>query len=244
MATSNSSGSAATPKLDSILTLPFVADIKVGPRKKTRCFWNVPKTASYGVACATGAQYARDFVQYLKDDTFWIGSNLIGHFVRDMAAHPTGTKMHGYEVGFWSMLEVLLCRGIVKEIHSDAAQPFQGRADAPTLPADPGHAAALAQIAPSLARFEVGDTALYFCDDEYGEEVRIVGGHMLQTVTSKNGAYLRADGVRIDYRFGYAVNSKGTILFAAPHQLTSLNCKPSHLRLVATRPVFLRAAIA
>ena len=109
----------------SVTDLPFVADVKVAPRKKRRNFWNVPQTDDYGVACDIGRQYACDLVQYLKDNPFWVGGNTIGTFVKDMAAHKSDTAMHGYEVGFWSALEVLLYRASNRENHWDVVQVVQ-----------------------------------------------------------------------------------------------------------------------
>jgi len=113
----------------SFTELPFVADVKVAPRKKRRSFWNVPKTDDYGHANDVGRQYAADFLQYIKDNPFWVGSNIIGTFVADMAAHPRGTDMHGYEVGFWAALEVILYRAISRENHWDVLQAAQDRSD-------------------------------------------------------------------------------------------------------------------
>lgn len=109
--------------------LAFVADVKVAPRKKRRNFWHVPQTDDYGHANDVGRQYAADFLQYIKDNPFWVGSNTIGNFVADMAAHPRGTAMHGYEVGFWAALEVILYRAISRENHWDVLQAVQDRYD-------------------------------------------------------------------------------------------------------------------
>jgi hypothetical protein len=113
----------------SFTELPFVADVKVAPRQKRRSFWNVPKTDDYGHANDVGRQYAADFLQYIKDNPFWVGSNTIGTFVADMATHPRGTAMHGYEVGFWAALEVILYRAISRENHWDVLQAAQDRCD-------------------------------------------------------------------------------------------------------------------
>ncbi|MDR0478302.1 MAG: hypothetical protein LBH31_00555 [Burkholderiaceae bacterium] len=112
-----------------LTVLPFVADVKVAPRKTRRSFWNVPQTDDYGAACNAGLQFAGDLLQYLKDNPFWVGSNIIGRLVQDMAAHPHGTAMHGYEVGFWSALEVILQRAIARENHWDVLQAVQNRYD-------------------------------------------------------------------------------------------------------------------
>ena len=118
------------PRPASFTDLPFVADIKVGPRKKRRSFWAVPQTDDYAAACTSGRQYACELVQFLKQNPMWSGANVIGSLVQDMAAHPGGTAMHGYEVGFWSTLEVLLHRAAALENHWDVAQAMQDRYDA------------------------------------------------------------------------------------------------------------------
>lgn len=110
--------------------LPFVADVKVAPRKKRRNFWHVPPTDDYGAACTLGRQYACDLVQYLKDNPYWAGSNTIGLLVKDMAAHPQGSAMRGYEVGFFSAIEVLLYQAAARTDHWTALQAVQDRYDA------------------------------------------------------------------------------------------------------------------
>lgn len=109
--------------------LPFVADVKVAPRKKRRSYWNVPQTSDRGAACDMGAQYACDLMQYLKDNPFWVGSNFLGQLVEDMAAHPSGA-MHGYEVGFWSAIELLLYHAVTSVDHWEVIQREQDRCEA------------------------------------------------------------------------------------------------------------------
>jgi len=118
------------PRPASFTDLPFVADVKVSRRNKRRSFWNVPQTNDYGEACAMGRQFACDMVQYFKDNPCWSGSNVLGSLVKDMAAYRCGTAMHGYEVGFWSALEVLLCRAASLENHWEVIQGVQDRYDA------------------------------------------------------------------------------------------------------------------
>jgi hypothetical protein len=113
-----------------LTALPFVADVKTAPRKKRRSFWNVPQTDDYGTACDMGRQYAGDFLQYIKDNPYLAGSNILGQIVQDMAAHPRGTDMHGYEVGFWSAIETLLYRAVTRENHWDVLQQVQDNYDA------------------------------------------------------------------------------------------------------------------
>ena len=117
------------PEPASYTELSFVADIKVAPRKKRRSFWNVPQTDDYGHACTLGMQYACEFVQFLKDNPSVSASNVIGKIVSDIAAHPHGTAMDGYAVGFWSAIEKILFRGACLEDHWDMIQSIQDRYD-------------------------------------------------------------------------------------------------------------------
>lgn len=96
-----------SPRPASFTELPFVADLGRG-RNKRRSFWNVPPTDDYGHANDVGRQYAADFVQYLKQNPFWVGSGTLGTLIEDMAQHPRGEAMHGYAVGFFAFLEQLL----------------------------------------------------------------------------------------------------------------------------------------
>lgn len=105
------------PDCAAITRLPFVADVSIAPRKKRRNFWHVPQTDDYGAACDLGRQYACDLLQYLKDNPGWFGSGLIGWLVEDMAAYPVGCAMHGYQVGFWSALELVLRTSIQANDH-------------------------------------------------------------------------------------------------------------------------------
>lgn len=124
-----------------------------------------------------------------------------------------------------------------KNRNGSAAKSRQWLAQDPTIFIDAGYAAALAQFFPSPARFEVGEPAMYFDNqDEYGSEVRVAGSYGLHAVAADNGAYLGSDGQRFDYLFGYDLDCQGEQFFGSPHQLTRLDGKPSHLRLVATRP--------
>lgn len=108
--------------------LPFIADIRI-KGKKRRCFWSVPKTDDYGHANSVGRQYACDYLQYLKDNPGWAGGNITGDIVRDMVAHPLGSDMNGYAVGFWSTLEEILLHAVVRVDHWAIAQQIQDRYD-------------------------------------------------------------------------------------------------------------------
>lgn len=87
----------------------------------------------------------------------------------------------------------------------------------------------------SPARFEVGDSCLYFRDDgePYGASVKIVGGLNLYRVSYEDGHFINEHG-RCEYQLGYVVQEEGQEpYFARPFQLTRDDCKPAHLRLVA-----------
>lgn len=95
------------PRPASFTDLPFVADIKVGPRKTARYFWHVPDSGDYGQANNIGRQFAADYAQYLKDNPFWVGAGFLGRIVADMAKHQDSSA-NGYGVGFCSFIEQLL----------------------------------------------------------------------------------------------------------------------------------------
>jgi len=118
------------PGAASFTDLPFVADERSATRAPRRNFWSVPPTDDYGAACNMGRQYACDFAQFLKNNPVWVDANILGRVVEGMAAHPSGSPMHGYEVGFWSALEALLYRSVVRENHWDVIQQVQDRYDA------------------------------------------------------------------------------------------------------------------
>ena len=104
---------------------------------------------------------------------------------------------------------------------------------------DPGMDEMKKRAAQSPARFDVGDTALYFDDDdeEYGTQVSVVEAYGLYAVLNEAGAYLSAaNGKRINYQSGYVVKRKGAenTFFVLACQLTRDDCQPSHLRLVAS----------
>ena len=109
--------------------LPFVADLRQG-RRTRRVFWSVPPTDDYAQACAAGRQYACALVQQLLDEPGWAGSNVLGHMVRDMDAAAGGSGAAGYQVGFWSTLEVLLVRAARRESPWAVARALQQRYDA------------------------------------------------------------------------------------------------------------------
>lgn len=94
-----------------------------------------------------------------------------------------------------------------------------------------GEEAAKASMELSMARFKVGDQALYFkAGAEYGEVVRIVHAYDFYTVTEPDGEYLYTDGSRVDYKFGYIIQTEaGNPFWVPPHRLTRDDCQPSYL---------------
>lgn len=109
------------PRPASLTDLPFVADVKVGPRKTARCFWHVPPTDDYGHANDVGRQFAADYAQYLKENPFWVGSGNLGWIVADMAKHHD-TPAKGYAVGFWAFVEQLLYLATTQHDHYAIAE--------------------------------------------------------------------------------------------------------------------------
>lgn len=105
------------PRPASLTDLPFVAVTLDAAGQERFSLWDVPVTEDYGQACRMGDQFAGDLIQYLKDNPVMAGSNIIGRMVEHMAAHPVGTAMHGYEVGFWCSLEVALGRFAAQHDH-------------------------------------------------------------------------------------------------------------------------------
>ncbi|MFZ6693760.1 hypothetical protein [Undibacterium sp. SXout20W] len=86
--------------------LPFVLRLKRSD-KKLHNKWNVTPTDDYGIACASGVEYAAHLAQYLKDNPDMVGSNLLGHIAKDIDFNDT-TATKGYWIGFFSHLEHLI----------------------------------------------------------------------------------------------------------------------------------------
>ena len=84
--------------------LPFVSQKENGRTRGRPKRWDVPEVADYGEACAKGSEYAAHFIQYLKDNPFWVGSSLLGGIAADIDFNDD-TAAKGYWVGFFSHLE-------------------------------------------------------------------------------------------------------------------------------------------
>ena len=87
-----------------IETLPFVVFID-----GRHYYWHVPPESGYVAACDAGVQYACDYIQYLKDNPFWVGMGFTSWIFRDMAKIGEDTREKGYAVGFAAVLERALC---------------------------------------------------------------------------------------------------------------------------------------
>ncbi|WP_341674960.1 hypothetical protein [Niveibacterium sp. SC-1] len=86
--------------------LPFVRI----PRRvrEQSCYWRVPPTDDYGLACDIGRECAAHYVQYLKDNPRAAGMNTLGRIAADIDFRDEGGAK-GYWVGFFSHLERLIC---------------------------------------------------------------------------------------------------------------------------------------
>lgn len=102
--------------------LPFVADVKISPRKKGCCFWHVPPTEDRGHASEVGRQHAADFAQYLKQNPSLVGTAMLGLIVRDMEKIEPGTGRRWYATGFWSFMEQLIHAAATQTDHYAMAE--------------------------------------------------------------------------------------------------------------------------
>lgn len=97
------------PSFTSPLDLPFVADLKVSPRRRERSWWATPPATDYGQACDAGREFGAEFVRYLAQDPRSAHSGLIGRIAQQMyggVREPIPES--GYAVGFWHFVGVML----------------------------------------------------------------------------------------------------------------------------------------
>ncbi|WP_308364314.1 MULTISPECIES: hypothetical protein [unclassified Microbulbifer] len=110
-------------------TLPFVYRPGRGNKKAKRSNWKLPPVDDYGLACDLGREYAAHFVQYLKDNPFWVGKNLLGHILADID-YQDSTAAKGCHVGFFSHLERLLYAQAARmDVFDDVDRLRWGHAD-------------------------------------------------------------------------------------------------------------------
>lgn len=132
----------------------------------------------------------------------------------------------------------LLPRGLPKAFTALVQRLEPALKSAKGLWDDPGHDEAERRILDSSARFSVGQKVLYFPDGEdYGSEVVIAKPYGLYSVLRDEGHYVQTEGTRVDYCYGYVVREPRDerTWFVRPYQLTLDDCRPAHLRLVASR---------
>ena len=71
------------PPIAKIEELPFV--IRKGRGKSKVVFnWYFPEDLDYGEACQLGNEYATHLLQFMLDNSYYTGSNLIGAIVSDI----------------------------------------------------------------------------------------------------------------------------------------------------------------
>ena len=105
---------------------------------------------------------------------------------------------------------------------------------------DPGRDEVVARVNAASACWNVGDIAVHFGDElDSGAVVEIVHGYGYSTVLAEHGHFVSEDGAeRIEHRPGYIVRERdtGRRYFTTAGNLTTEECKPSHLRLVWAAP--------
>lgn len=113
-----------------VTRLPFVQDVKVGPRRRERKFWCVPEVECYAAANVIGAQYAADWLQYLQENPGMVGSGFTGWLAKGMyqGAGEAGAA-RGIAVGFWALIEVALSHPVGFDHYAAAEAMAQRYAD-------------------------------------------------------------------------------------------------------------------
>lgn len=159
------------------------------------------------------------------------GVHLVGiERAREVLAYAQSRRNRGGLVRGLLIAYAALARNISTALQEESQQ---GLID------DPGPEEVRRQQSAASACFAVGDRVLHFlAHDEYGRVAIITEPYKMYEVADDNGPYIAKDGKRIEYCCGYMIRLNGVegTFFAYPHQLTRDDCKPSHLRLVASRP--------
>jgi hypothetical protein len=105
---------------------------------------------------------------------------------------------------------------------------------------DPGRDEVVARVNAASACWDVGDVAVHFGNElDSGAVVEIVYGYGYSTVITEHGHFVSKDGGEtIEHRPGYIVRERdtGRQYFTTAGNLTTEECKPSHLRLVWSAP--------
>lgn len=107
----------------------------------------------------------------------------------------------------------------------------------PASQIDPGREGALKLLHEgSPARLNVGDAVLeFYGNNECGIPARISRGYGLYSVDHPDGVFIRTDGTRMSWLYGYAIrrDDDGSESFCFAHCLTRHDCRPTHLVLVS-----------
>lgn len=69
--------------------------------------WSVSPTNDRAQACEDGRNYAAYVAQYLKENPFWVGSNILSGIVADMDFSDVSAAA-GYRAGFFAELERMI----------------------------------------------------------------------------------------------------------------------------------------
>ena len=116
------------PRACDLAKLPFVGSVKAPTgRGKQRTFWCVPEVSCYATANIIGAQYAADFIEYIKHNPDEIGGLLILIAKGMREAPERGDVSHGIEVGFWQIVEKALAHKGGTFDHYGAAEAIAHR---------------------------------------------------------------------------------------------------------------------
>ena len=118
--------------------LPFIASpIHYCIKHRVRrggSLWHVHGITDYTRACAIGREYAAHFAQFLKDNPYAVGQNLLGRIATDMDFHD-GSAKRGYWIGFFSYLEHLIqAQAAQLEVFADLDCFNSSTAALPNLP--------------------------------------------------------------------------------------------------------------
>lgn len=94
---------------------------------------------------------------------------------------------------------------------------------------DPGYDAARTGAHDAGQQFQVGDRVFHAGLQEH---VLIAGEFRFRKAQSRVGRFYDQHGVRIEYRYGYSIQTSEGKFFAAAGELSDADCKPRHLILV------------
>lgn len=101
--------------------LPFVKNVKTTGRTTTRKFWHFPEISCYATANIVGAQYAADFIQYLKENPDMAGA-LLHSIVKEMYLSGSDKGQNcGIAVSFMGLIEKAIIQSPIDHYKSAEA---------------------------------------------------------------------------------------------------------------------------